>query len=60
MRIDRTGEHSARAVISADELKKLGLDAESIDDGTPEAVRFLSVMTGNAFPKKENTPFPLK
>ena len=52
MRIDRTGEHSARAVISADELKKLGLDAESIDDGTPEAVRFLSEMTGNAFPEK--------
>lgn len=52
MRIDRTGEHSARAVISADEMKKLGLDAESIDDGTPEAVRFLSEITGSAFPEK--------
>lgn len=52
MRIDRTGEHSARAVISADELKKLGLDAESIDDGSPETVNFLSEMIGSAFPEK--------
>ena len=52
MRIDRTGEHTARAVISADELKRLGLDAESIDDGSPESVRFLSELTGSAFPEK--------
>ncbi|WP_432650966.1 hypothetical protein [Huintestinicola sp.] len=52
MRIERTGEHKARAVISESELCLLGLCAEKLHEGSPKASLLISELVGRAFPEK--------
>ncbi|MGN1105850.1 MAG: hypothetical protein ACI4RH_04300 [Huintestinicola sp.] len=52
MRIERTGKHAARAVLSENELSLLGLDAESLHNGSHKASMFISLLVGKAFPEK--------
>lgn len=52
MRIERTGSHRARAVISERELCLLGLSAEKLREGSPTASLLISEMVGRAFPEK--------
>lgn len=52
MRIERTGEHRARAVVSENELKLLGICAEELNKGSPAVSVLISEIIGRAFPEK--------
>ena len=52
MRIERTEIHRARAVMSERELNLLGLCAEELHKGSPEASLLISGMVEKAFPEK--------
>lgn len=52
MRIERTGSHRARAVISERELCLLGLDAGKLSEGSEKVSLLISELVGRAFPEK--------
>lgn len=52
MRIERTGENRARAVLSEKELSLIGVDAEGLHEGSPEASMLISRLAERAFPER--------
>lgn len=52
MRIERTGSHSARAVISESELILMGLSADELHESSQAASSLISEMVRKAFPEK--------